>query len=53
MGGYLQEQIDHQITQGVEGSLVMRLRRAEVDGEKLTDEEITCRARVPVRDRMR
>lgn len=41
MGGYLQEQISRQIAQGLDDSLVMRLRRAEVDGEKLTDVEIT------------
>src|SRR5262245_34192341 len=41
MGGYLQHQIPRQIAQGREDSLVMRLRRAEVDGAKLTDEEIT------------
>src|SRR5262249_32934199 len=41
MGGYLQHQIQRQIAQGRENSLVMRLRRAEVDGAKLSDEEIT------------
>lgn len=40
MGAYLTEQIERQTTEAVEDSLVMRLRNAEVDGEKLTDVEI-------------
>jgi methyl-branched lipid omega-hydroxylase len=40
MGGYLHEQIQRQTEQGIEESLVMRLRNAEVDGEKLDDSEI-------------
>ena len=39
MAGFLQEQIARQIESGEE-SLVTRLREAEVDGERLTDDEI-------------
>ncbi|MGV9801362.1 cytochrome P450 [Mycobacterium sp. NPDC003449] len=41
MGHYLQEQIAYQTAQGIDDSLVMRLRRAEVEGTKLSDDEIT------------
>jgi cytochrome P450 len=40
MAGYLHAQIERQAAEGVEDSLVMRLRAAEVDGEKLTDPEV-------------
>jgi cytochrome P450 len=40
MGAYLHAQIERQIEAGVADSLVMRLHRAEVDGERLTDVEI-------------
>lgn len=40
MAGYLMEQVQKQIAEGQEDSLVMRLRNAEVDGEKLDDAEI-------------
>jgi cytochrome P450 len=40
MAGYLHSQIERQTAEGVDDSLVMRLRGAEVDGEKLTDPEI-------------
>jgi cytochrome P450 len=39
MAGYLHEQIQRQVGAGGE-SLVTRLREAEVDGERLTDDEI-------------
>ncbi|HYF27876.1 MAG TPA: cytochrome P450 [Baekduia sp.] len=37
---YLHQQIERQIAEGQEDSLVMRLRAAEVDGHKLDDSEI-------------
>ena len=40
LAGYLHEQIARQAAEGVEDTLVMRLRAAEVDGEKLDDTEI-------------
>jgi cholest-4-en-3-one 26-monooxygenase len=40
MAGYLHEQIARQVQEGNEDSLVMRLRGAEVDGERLDDTEI-------------
>jgi cholest-4-en-3-one 26-monooxygenase len=40
MAGYLHEQIARQTEAGVRDSLVMRLRAAEVDGERLDDNEI-------------
>ncbi|BBZ04684.1 hypothetical protein MCHIJ_41210 [Mycolicibacterium chitae] len=40
MGAYLAQQVIAQSEAAVEDSLVMRLRRAEVDGEELTDLEI-------------
>jgi cytochrome P450 len=40
MAGYLHGQIERQVAEGVEDSLVMRLRAAEVDGQQLTDPEI-------------
>ena len=40
MAGYLHEQIARQAEEGREDSLVMRLRAAEVDGDKLDDAEI-------------
>ncbi|MGE4425425.1 MAG: cytochrome P450 [Solirubrobacteraceae bacterium] len=40
MSGYLHQQIERQIADGTTDSLVMRLRNAEVEGEKLTDPEI-------------
>lgn len=40
MAGYLHEQIDKQAGEGDEDSLVMRLRKAEVDGQRLDDTEI-------------
>jgi len=40
MGGYLAEQIERQVAEGDEDSLVMQLRRAEVDGVRLDDTEI-------------
>jgi cholest-4-en-3-one 26-monooxygenase len=40
IAGYLQEQIEIQTERGDEDSLVMRLRRAEVDGEALNEAEI-------------
>ncbi|PTL60670.1 cytochrome P450 [Paraconexibacter algicola] len=40
MAGYLHGQIERQAAEGNEDSLVMKLRAAEVDGEKLTDPEI-------------
>jgi cholest-4-en-3-one 26-monooxygenase len=40
MAGYIHAQIERQIAEGNEDSLVMRLRKAEVDGEGLSDPEI-------------
>jgi cytochrome P450 len=40
MAPYLQEQIERQIAEADENSLVMMLRRAEVDGQRLDDTEI-------------
>lgn len=40
MAGYIHQQIERQIGEGNEDSLVIRLRNAEVEGEKLTDPEI-------------
>jgi cytochrome P450 len=40
MAAYLHEQIQRQAEEGVEDSLVMRLRAAEVEGNKLDDNEI-------------
>jgi cytochrome P450 len=40
MAGYLHGQIERQAAEGNEDSLVMKLRAAEVDGEKLSDPEI-------------
>ncbi len=40
MAGYLHGQIERQMDEGVEESLVMRMRAAEVDGNKLDDSEI-------------
>lgn len=40
MAGYLAQQVMQQMEAAVEDSLVMRLRNAEVDGEKLNDLEI-------------
>jgi cholest-4-en-3-one 26-monooxygenase len=40
MAGYLHEQIARQIEEGRTDSLVMRLREAEVDGQRLDDTEI-------------
>lgn len=40
MAGYLHEQIQRQAREGNDETLVMRLRAAEVDGEKLDDNEI-------------
>lgn len=40
MAGYLDEQIQRQAARGSEESLVMQLRAAEVDGQKLDDSEI-------------
>ncbi|WP_354698875.1 Steroid C26-monooxygenase [Paraconexibacter sp. AEG42_29] len=40
MAGYIHAQIERQIGEGNEESLVMRLRAAEVEGEQLTDPEI-------------
>jgi cytochrome P450 len=40
MAGYLHEQIARQVQEGAEDSLVMRLREAEVDGQRLDDTEI-------------
>jgi len=40
MAGFLHQTIERQIAEGVEDSLVMKLRNAEVEGEKLTDPEI-------------
>ena len=40
MAGYLHGQIERQATEGLEDSLVMRLRAAEVDGNRLDDAEI-------------
>jgi cholest-4-en-3-one 26-monooxygenase len=40
MAAYLHQQIERQTAEGVEDSLVMRLRAAEVDGNKLDDDEI-------------
>ena len=40
MAGFLHQQVERQIAEGIEDSLVMKLRNAEVDGEKLTDPEI-------------
>ncbi len=42
MSGYLAAQIEQQTKAAVEDSLVMRLRNAEVDGEKLNDMEIVA-----------
>ena len=41
MAGYLFQQVEQQIGEGNAESLVMRLRNAEVDGDRLTDPEIT------------
>lgn len=40
MAGYIHAQIERQIAEGGEDSLVMKLRAAEVDGEGLSDPEI-------------
>jgi len=40
MAGYLHAQIERQAAEGNDDTLVMKLRAAEVDGEKLTDPEI-------------
>lgn len=40
MAGYLYEQIERQKAEGNNDTLVMRLRAAEVDGQKLDDSEI-------------
>jgi len=40
MAGYLHQQVEKQIAEGNTDSLVIRLRTAEVDGEKLDDSEI-------------
>ena len=40
MGAYLQAQVERQLEAGMEDSLVMRLHRARVDGEQLTETEI-------------
>ncbi len=40
LAGYLHEQIARQAAEGVEDTIVMRLRAAEVEGEKLDDTEI-------------
>ncbi len=40
MSAYLHAQIERQVQEGTDDSLVMRLRNAEVDGERLTDAEI-------------
>jgi len=40
MAGFLHAQIERQAAEGNDDSLVMKLRAAEVDGEKLTDPEI-------------
>lgn len=40
MAGYLHGQVERQAAEGLEDSLVMRLRAAEVDGNKLDDAEI-------------
>jgi len=40
MAGYLHGQIERQVAEGVADSLVMKLRAAEVEGERLTDPEI-------------
>ena len=40
MAGFLHAQIERQAAEGNDDSLVMKLRNAEVDGEKLTDPEI-------------
>jgi cytochrome P450 len=40
MAGYLHEQIQRQTQEGNDETLVMRLRAAEVDGQKLDDSEI-------------
>ncbi len=40
MAGYLHAQVERQIAEGNSDSLVMRLRNAEVEGEKLDDPEI-------------
>jgi cytochrome P450 len=40
MAGYLHEQVARQIEEGTEDSLVIRLRNAEVDGQRLDDTEI-------------
>lgn len=40
LAGYLHEQVQRQAEAGIEDSLVMRLRKAEVDGQKLDDSEI-------------
>jgi cytochrome P450 len=40
MSAYLHGQIERQAAEGIEDSLVMRLRNAEVEGERLTDAEI-------------
>jgi cholest-4-en-3-one 26-monooxygenase len=40
MAGYLHEQIARQIEEGTDDSLVIRLRSAQVDGQRLDDTEI-------------
>jgi cholest-4-en-3-one 26-monooxygenase len=40
MAGYLHQQVERQAAEGTSDSLVMKLRAAEVDGERLTDPEI-------------
>ncbi len=40
MASYLHTQIERQTSEGKQDSLVMRLREAQVDGERLTDPEI-------------
>ncbi len=40
MAGYIHAQIERQIAEGNEDSLVMKLRAAEVEGEQLSDPEI-------------
>jgi cytochrome P450 len=40
MAGYLHQQIERQAAEGMSESLVMRLRAAEVDGNRLDDSEI-------------
>lgn len=40
MAGYIHAQIERQIAEGNEDSLVMKLRAAEIEGEQLSDPEI-------------